>query len=143
MICYNSTCYTGCHQYDTHLPGKTENSRVKSDSRNTRLLTEVPWFSKSESSKVLAPLLLGGQVHVAKEESALETKVESVEDPDITREEKLRGQNELAQLASDPSSPGLVPWLLSWCPAQLSEFHPRTTWWFSVMVFCVFTGHLE
>lgn len=67
------------------------------DSRNTRLLTKVSWFSKSESSKVLAPLLLGGQVHVEKEESALETKVESVEDPDITREEKLRGQNELAQ----------------------------------------------
>lgn len=36
-------------------------------------------------------------MHVVKEASALETKVESVEDPDITREEKLRGQNELAQ----------------------------------------------
>lgn len=52
------------------------------DSRNTRLLTGVPRFSKSESSKVLAPLLRGGQAHMAKEEPALETKVESVEDPD-------------------------------------------------------------
>lgn len=63
----------------------------------TRLLTKVPRFSKPEPSKVLAPLLLGGQVHMAKEEPALETKVESVEDAGITREEKLRGHNELAQ----------------------------------------------